>query len=229
MGQWIQLTAADGHSLSGYFAKPEGPAKGGLVILQEIFGVNHHIQQVVDDYASLGFVALAPALFDRLQRGFESGYENYGPGRALKDQLDWEQSLLDIQAAMDVVATKAPQGKVAVVGYCFGGSLAWLSAARLNPVAAVCYYGGAIASLLDKAPNCPTMAHFGETDSLIPMTDVIAIEKAHPDVEVILYPAGHGFNCDERSDFNEDCARLAKQRTLQFLSTQFTRQETRIS
>ena len=216
MGEKLELTAEDGHRLQAYLARPVGPPRGGLVVCQEIFGVNHHIREVADGYAESGYLAIAPALFDRLRPGVELEYnaDDVAEGRALKTATAWDQAVTDIGAA---AARAAEAGKVGVVGYCWGGSLAWLAACRLPVAAAVGYYGGQIHEHREEDPGCPVMLHFGERDSMIPPEHVEAIGARHPEVEIFTYPAGHGFNCRPRADFEPESAALAFERTLAFL------------
>ena len=218
MGKNIRLTADDGHELDAYVAESAGPARAAIVVVQEIFGVNSHIRSVADGYAAEGFLAIAPALFDRAERHVELGY---GPaemqqGMRLATQVGIDAALKDVAAAM-AYGRKALGKKVGVVGFCFGGSLAWLAATRLGADAAVGYYGGRIASYAAEVPGCPVMLHFGRKDPHIAMAEVDKIRAAHPDLPVFLYDAGHGFNCDQRKDFEPGSARLARQRTLEFL------------
>jgi len=215
MGELIDLTAADGHSLSAYQAKPQGRTRGALVIIQEIFGVNEHIRRVCDDFASEGYHTIAPALFDRVLRNTELGYtpDDVARGREIRADARWDDAVLDVAAALD---TPGP-GDVAVVGYCWGGSMAWLAATRLKPAAAVCYYGGQIIDFAKEQPGCPVMMHFGEQDSAIPMTDVESIQREQVGVEVFTWPAGHGFNCDARASYDAECASQARKHTLNFL------------
>jgi carboxymethylenebutenolidase len=217
MGQMVSLKAKDGHKLGAYVATPKDKPKGGLVIIQEIFGVNHHIKSVCDRYAALGYAAVAPALFDRVQPDVSLGYEpkDIEQGRAIRMKLSLDNMLDDTQAAID----HAKQfGKVAVIGYCLGGSLAFLAATRLSGVAAtVGYYGGMIVQHLEEMPKVPVILHFGETDQSIPMADVEKIKKAQPGVPIYVYAAGHGFSCDERGAYNAAAAKLALDRTTAFL------------
>jgi len=218
MGQWIKLTASDGFQASAYQAGPEFAPRAGIVLLQEIFGVNHHIRSVADEYADEGYLVVAPALFDRAERGVELGYGSEDRSRALDlmRQIETDAALADTAAAI-AVAQKA--GKVAVLGYCWGGTLAYASACRLPGLAAACgYYGGGIAKMRHETPKVPTMLHFGQKDEHIGMGDVESIKAAHRDMPVHVYPAGHGFNCSERSTFDENSAELAKTRTLAFFS-----------
>jgi carboxymethylenebutenolidase len=215
--QTLTLTAADGHQFSAYRADPDGAARGGIVVIQEIFGVNGHIRGVADRFAAAGYAALAPALFDRLARGTELGYDEAGitRGRELRAELGWDDPLKDVAAA---VAALADAGKVGAVGYCWGGSVAWLSATRLAVAGAVSYYGGQIIEFKDEPPRAPALMHFGDKDAGIPMTDVEAIRAAQPAVPIHVYPAGHGFNCDQRADFHKESADLALERTLAFFA-----------
>lgn len=216
MGSRIQLTASDGHASSAYRADPQGDARGGIVIVQEVFGVNDHVRGVCDGYAADGYTVVAPALFDRVKQGVELGYEgeDLTHGRELRGQLGWDNPLLDVQAAADALGSS---GKVAVIGYCFGGSVAWLAATRLAVDAAVGYYGGQVADFIDEEPKCPVLLHFGETDVFIPIENVDKIHERRPDIPLYRYPAGHGFNCESRADYHEESARLARERTLNFL------------
>ena len=216
MGEKAQITAGDGHELAAYVARPQGELHGGLVVVQEIFGVNEHIRAVADGFAAEGYLAVAPALFDRIRPGIELGYDEAGvaEGRALRPQVGWEATVYDVTAAMSLAAEAGPVG---VVGYCWGGSIAWLAACRLSPAAAVCFYGGHIYEFRNEAPNCPVMFHFGEQDQGIPLEQAQAVQAAHPDCPFFTYPAGHGFNCDLRGSYHAESADLARRRTLDFL------------
>ncbi len=218
MGEMIELTASDGHKLSAYRAEPSGPVNGGLVVVQEIFGVNGHMKKLCDRFAAAGYVAVAPALFDRLEPRLELPYDEAGTarGRELKGQIAWEDTVKDVEAAM---SNLAGTGKIGVVGYCWGGSVAWLAATRLKPVASVCYYGGQINDFRQEAPNCPVQMHFGRTDPMIPPEHVEAVAQAQAEasVEIHLYDAGHGFTCDERGSFHAESTELSENRTLTFL------------
>ena len=219
MGQDITLTSKDGFQLGAYKADPEGKPRGAVVVIQEIFGVNHHIRSVTDRYAQLGFVAIAPALFDRGEKNFQSGYDGAAmdKARGFAGKIPLDQRLADTQAAIDAVKSA---GKVAVLGYCMGGSIAFLSATRLNNVAAaVGYYGGQIAQVCSEKPKAPVMLHFGEKDQSIPLTDVEKIKAAQPGVPIFVYKdAGHGFHCDERGSFNAEAAQVAACRSEEFLA-----------
>jgi carboxymethylenebutenolidase len=223
MGSFVQLTAADGFQFPAYVAQPPVRSKGGLVVLQEIFGVNSHIQEVADGYAAEGYFVVAPSTFHRVQTGVELGYTeaDMGTGFALKtavEALPAPGVLADIQAA---IRHAAQGGKVGIVGYCWGGLLTWRSAGELVGLsAAVPYYGGGMTTPAETArqPQVPVLAHFAEQDSWIPMDTVQAFRQAHPGVTVHTYPAHHGFNCNQRGSWNADAAQLARQRSLAFLA-----------
>jgi len=209
------ITCADGFELGAYEASPAGEAKGAVVVIQEIFGVNSHIRSVVDGYAEAGFYAIAPAIFDRLERDIQLGYteDDMNTGIELAFQkLDMNQTLADLQSTIDAAEQ---QGKVGVVGYCFGGLLTWLSSCNLNKVsAASAYYGGGIPDNADMTPSCPIILHFGEQDAHIPMDSVAAFQEKQPDLPVHVYAADHGFNCDQRDAYDATAASQARERTL---------------
>jgi carboxymethylenebutenolidase len=216
-GAWTSLQAADGHRLAAWIATPAGPPRGALVLVQEIFGVNEHIRGVAAGYAADGYTVVAPALFDRLERGVELGYtaDDVARGRELKNASGNERPLLDLDAARRRAASA---GRVAVVGYCWGGLLSWIAAARLEGLAAaVPYYGGGMPEHAALAPRCPVSAHFGRRDAMIPLDGVETLRRAQPGVELHLYDADHGFNCDQRASFDATAAALARERTLAFL------------
>jgi len=225
MGQFINLTAADGFTVPAYVAKPEGKPRGGVVVVQEIFGVNSHIRAVTDRFAAQGYLAVAPATFERVKPGVEMGYseEDMKAGFELKtavSALPGAGVLQDLQAAIDHAA-KASGGKVGIIGFCWGGLLTWRAACLLDGLsAAIPYYGGGITAEeeIERQPKCPVMAHFGDQDHWIPMEGIEAFTKAHPEVEVHVYPANHGFNCDQRGSYNEDAAKLARERSLAFFA-----------
>ena len=221
MQERIDLTAADGHRLAANIAAPKTKARGALVLVQEIFGVNSHIRALADGFAAEGFLVVAPALFDRVERSVELGYtpDDIQRGRALKEACPAEPALLDLQAAMTLARSRlGATGRVGMVGYCWGGLLSWLAACEFDALAAsVPYYGGGIPEQVARQPRCPVLAHFGERDAHIPLEGVAALRKAHPGVTVHLYPAGHGFNCDQRGSYDAACAAQARQRTLAFL------------
>ena len=218
MGKQFTLTAADQHRLGAYRADPKGAAKGGIVVIQEIFGVNRHIRAVCDRLANEGYAAVAPALFDRTEPNFECGYtpDEIANARKFVANPDFPAMLRDTQAAIDELKK---DGAVGILGFCMGGTIAFLAAAEATGLsAAVCYYGGHIIKMVDKTPKCPTQMHFGEKDASIPMSDVETIKKKHPQCEIFVYPdAGHGFNCDERGSYNADATKLAWQRSVEFL------------
>jgi len=214
MGQTVELTAADGHRLSGYLAEPAGKPRGGIVVIQEIFGVTRHIRAVADQYAAAGFLALAPALFDRVERNVDVPYTDVQKGFGYMQAMKNDLVMQDVEAAIQRLSTA---GKVGVVGYCWGGTMAYLAAARLAIGAAVAYYGGGIHTLLAEKPRAPVMFHFGEKDAHIPLSAVDQIKAAYPDGIYYLYPADHGFNCTDRASFDPPSAKLALERSLEFL------------
>jgi carboxymethylenebutenolidase len=218
MGTKIKLNAADGHELDAYVAESSGPARGAIVLIQEIFGVNSHIRSVADDYANEGFHVIAPALFDRVQPNLELSYNPADTAQGMKAarQIGMDAALKDVAGAIAHARAEWPDLNVAVLGYCYGGSLAWLAATRLDPAAAVCYYGGQIAANAAETPRCPVMMHFGAKDPHIGPAEIEKIKAAHPDLPLFLYDAGHGFNCDQRKDYEPKSASLARQRTLEF-------------
>ncbi|HLY40535.1 MAG TPA: dienelactone hydrolase family protein [Terracidiphilus sp.] len=221
MGETVVLQASDGQKLDAYVARPAGKPIAGLVVIQEIFGVNRHIRSVADDYAKDGFLAVAPALFDRVQKGVELTYEpaDGQKGMGMVKQIEISKSLADVDAALDY-ARKQAGGKAGVIGYCYGGLLAWLSATRLHPGVAVGYYAGGIGNYAGEQPKAPMQLHFGKLDNHIPRDQVDKVAAAHPDVEIHWYDgAGHGFNCDMRSAYNPEAAALARTRALAFLKS----------
>jgi len=217
MGKFIELKAADGHKLAAYVATPAGKPRGGVIVIPEIFGVNSHIQQVTDGFAADGYLAVAPAMFDRAQRDYDTGYSQpeIQAGVAIMQKLDWKQSMLDVQAA---VAEAKKGGKVGIVGYCYGGTVSWVAAARLSGLAcAVPYYGGGMPGFIGEKPKCPTMCNFGEADQSPTLAQAKEIAAAHPSITAHFYPgAGHGFNCDQRGSWNAEAAKLARSRTIEF-------------
>ena len=216
MGDMIELTAADGHMLNGYLAKPDGEPRGGVVILQEIFGITGHIRRVADQYASHGLLTIAPSLFDRIRPGIVLDYADVEEARGLMMQLDRDHVVDDMAAAADAVRSA---GKVAAIGYCWGGAMADLAACRVAVDAAVSYYGRMTVEWLDEKPKCPVLYHYGAQDPLIPPELVEQISAGRPGMESFVYDdAGHGFNCDERGDYRPDSAALALQRTFSFLA-----------
>jgi carboxymethylenebutenolidase len=215
----ITLTAADGFQSSAYLCEPAHAPKGAIVVLQEIFGVNSHIRSVADGYAAAGYRVIAPSTFDRVSPGIELGYtpDDMETGSGLKaavEALPAPGVLQDIQAAVDFVASA---GKVGIVGYCWGGLLVWRSAEQVRGLsAAVSYYGGGMTVGAEPArkPAVPTMSHFGDQDTHISVDSVKAFEHAHPEVEVHLYAANHGFNCDQRGAYDANASATALERSL---------------
>lgn len=219
MSEWVKLKASDGVELSAYVATPEGEPIAGLVVVQEIFGVNAHIRSVADGYAKDGFLVVAPAIFDRIERDVDIGYdpESWNKAMTLYPQLNPEVSLLDVAAAVDYAAS-ATGKKVGVVGYCYGGSMAWLAATRLPVAAAVGYYGGYIGNYATEKPKAPVMLHFGKLDDHIPSSVAEAVHETSPEVEIYWYEAGHAFNRDaDPHAYVPDAAKLARERSLSFL------------
>ena len=217
MGSMIELQAADGHKLAAYRADPQGRPRGAVVVVQEIFGVNSHIKGIADGYAKDGWLAIAPAMFDRAQRGYDTGYSQpeIQAGIAVMQKLDWKQTLLDVEAA---VAEAKKAGKVGIVGYCWGGTVSWVAAARTAGLACSApYYGGGMPGFIVEKPKIPTLCHFGELDQSPTLEQSKAIAKAHPEITAHFYPgAGHGFNCDQRGSYHAESAKLARQRTVEF-------------
>ena len=221
MGKFIELKAADGHKLAAYVATPAGKPRGGVVVIPEIFGVNSHIRQVTDGFAADGYLAVAPAMFDRARRNYDTGYSQpeIEAGVAIMQKLDWKQGMLDVEAA---VAEAKKAGRVGIVGYCYGGTVSWMAAARVSGLAcAVPYYGGGMHGLIGERPKIPVMCNFGEADQSPTLAQAKEIAAAHPAITAHFYPgAGHGFNCDQRGSWNPEAAKLARQRTLEFFRKQ---------
>ena len=215
-GRKMQLASkADGFILDAYHTAPEDARQGGLVLVQEIFGVTEHIREICDSFAADGYEVIAPNFYDRLEPDFAASYsaEDVAKGARYSQETPWDQVQGDLQAAIDVLAEHGP---VHVTGFCWGGTAAWLAACRCEGVAsASSFYGRRIPELLAETSKCPTILHFGKTDASIPMDVVDQIGEAHPDIPIYLYDAGHGFFSDRRADYNADCARLARLRTLQ--------------
>lgn len=219
MPGFIELTASDGHRLAAWVAEPSGAPRGAVVVAQEIFGVNSHIRAITEGFAADGFLAIAPALFDRAERGFETGYTPDDIARARKVM----QGLSIDDAIKDVVATvtwASRSGRVGITGYCWGGTVAWVAAARVDGLAcAVPYYGGAMPGYIGETPRCPVMMHFGENDTMPSADQARAIAAAHPSAIAHFYDAGHGFNCDQRGSYDAAASNLARERTLAFFAT----------
>jgi carboxymethylenebutenolidase len=212
-----ELKAADGHKLAAYRAEPAGKARGAVVVIQEIFGVNTHIRSIADGYAADGYLVIAPAMFDRVQRNYDTGYSQpeIQAGIALMQKLDWKEAMQDAAAALEAVKAA---GKVGIVGYCWGGTVTWVAAARLSGLACASpYYGGGMPGFIGEKPKCPTLCHFGEQDQSPTLAQAKAIAAAHPEITAHYYVgAGHGFNCDQRGSFNAEASKLARERTLAF-------------
>jgi carboxymethylenebutenolidase len=213
----LQLRAADGHTFSAWVSRPEGHARGGIVVVQEIFGVTGHIERVADQFAAAGYLAIAPALFDRQQRGVNLTYDDAGiaQGVGYMQQADFGQVMADLKAAIDAVAHAGPVG---MVGYCWGGLVTYLAGSRTGIAAGIAYYGGGIARMLEPVPRCPMQFHFGEQDAHIPLRDVEQIRATFPQGEYHMYAAGHGFNCTDRASHDAAAAHLAFARTKEFFS-----------
>ena len=211
----LQLLAADGNQLSAYLVKPVGPPRGAVVVVQEIFGVNSHIRRMAEQFAAQGYLAIAPALFDRQRKGVDLGYDAAGfqAGVELMGKATGEGALPDVNSAIDAVSHA---GRVGMVGYCWGGHVTYLAGCKANIAAGVVYYGGSLTSLLPATPRCPMLFHFGEHDGHISLKDVEQLRQAYPQGTYHLYPAGHGFNCSERADFDAASAHLAFDRTIEF-------------
>ena len=218
MGDFTTLMARDGHEFRAYLSAPKDiKPKGAILVIQEIFGVNSHIRAVTDSFAAAGYIAIAPSLFDRIRMGIEMGYtdKDMQEGRGYVAQLQPDQTLKDLSAALTIVKHA---GRVGAVGYCWGGRMSYLAASELPLSCSVVYYGGGITQTLDKKPKCPMMYHFGERDKHITQDDVAKIKAANPEGQFYLYPADHGFNCDQRGSYDAPSAALARTRTLEFFA-----------
>ena len=217
MGHNITLTSSDGHELDAYVSIPSGPSKAAIIIIQEIFGVNEHIKNLVNNFSARGYASIAPAMFDRAEKNISLSYtsKDIEIGRSYIEKINWEETPLDIRAA---VSQMRVYGSVGLVGYCWGGTAAWLAATNDTGIScSVGYYGGRIIDFLNQKPSVPVMLHFGEKDKGIPMDAVNEIKNHQPQVSVHIYPeADHGFNCDLRSSYHADSAKLALKRTLEF-------------
>ena len=216
MSDFEHALAQDGHITDVYVAKPESQVLATIVILQEIFGITDHIKDICNQYAAHGYLAVAPALYDRIRKNIVLDYSSFLEGKDYKMQLNDEQTLMDIEAA---IALAEKDSKVGVVGFCFGGALAYLTSTRLNLSCVISYYGGGIAEkYINQKPLCPIMYHFGALDSAIPLSEVAAIKSSHPEGVFHIYEdAGHGFNCNFRKDYHEESANIASTRSLDFL------------
>ncbi|MBT9332714.1 dienelactone hydrolase family protein [Paracidobacterium acidisoli] len=223
MSETVKLKAGDGHEFDAYVARPAGEPIAGLVVVQEIFGVNSHIRSVADSYAKDGFLAVAPALFDRYERGVDLGYQ--GPdmekARTFLPHLNMDFAVSDVAVALDYARGESGK-KTGIIGYCFGGTVAWLAATRLHPDAAVGYYGGGIGRFASEHSTAPVQLHFGKLDQHIPKEEVDKVQAANPSVEVFWYDAGHAFNADPRPSYDAASAKLARERSLAFLKEHLT-------
>jgi carboxymethylenebutenolidase len=220
MGDDIMLTASDGHALGAYLCEPYGECKGSVIVVQEIFGVNVHIRDVVERFAAVGYKTIAPALYDRFETGFQTGYEPDDIARGRDFKTAANENLDGVMADMEAAyAAVSDTGKVAVTGFCWGGFVVWLAACRMNIQAAAGYYGGGIIDFVDEKPKCPTILHFGERDHSISLDDVNVIAKAHPEVVVNIYEADHGFHCDMRGSFDSRAANIAGMRTIRLFDS----------
>lgn len=217
MGETIRLTSAfDCFEFDAYHAGVSDARRGGLLLIQEIFGVTDHIRELADGFAEDGYEVVAPSFYDRLERGFQADYspESIQNGVAYSQATPWDQVAADAQGAIDAL-----KGPVFAAGYCWGGAATWLAACRCEGLAAAsAFYGRRISELVAEAPRCPVILHFGKSDASIPPERVEEIRAAHPDVPVYLYDAGHGFFSDRRADYHADSARLARLRTLAFFT-----------
>jgi carboxymethylenebutenolidase len=216
MGKMIELSASDGHKLAAYKAEPSGKPRGGLVVIQEIFGVNKHIKEVADSYAADGYLVIAPAMFDRVQKNVDLGYtpDDIAKGREIRGKVTNDMAVKDAQAAINEAA-KA--GKVGIVGYCWGGLVTWLAAAKATGLSAAApYYGGGILDNADLQPKVPLMGHFGDKDQHIPVDGVRKLAEKYKQHPIFIYSADHGFNCDHRGSYNAPAAKQARERTLEF-------------
>lgn len=226
MGSMITLRAADDTNLPVYLAEPSGVRRGSLVVIQEIFGVNLYVRSVADQFAEAGYVCYAPDLFHRIEPGIELGYEaaDVERGRELKDQTGWDLAVMDVQSC---IATLLIDHKVGVVGFCYGGSLSWLSACRgYGMEAVVCYYGGQIAAFPDRPAKAPVQMHFGDQDASIPPKDVEKIRAFATDADIHVYQGGHGFACAMRGSYHPGSAGLANERTLAFFAKHVAKEGT---
>jgi len=221
MGKMIELTASDGHKLGAYRADPAGEnagkPRGGIVVIQEIFGVNSHVKSLADGFAADGYLAIAPAMFDRVEKNFDVGYqpEDMARGRDVRAKVPNDAALKDAEAAIKAASSG---GKVGIVGYCWGGTIAWLAAGKLSGITcSVPYYGGGILADAELAPKVPVMGHFGDKDAHIPVDGVKKLAAKYPQQQIFIYAADHGFNCDQRGSYNAPAAKQARGRTLDFL------------
>ena len=218
-GKTVTLMARDRHQASAYEVRPQGKTRGGLILAQEIFGVTGHIRRVCDGYAAHGYHVIAPAFFDRIRPGIELGYskDDAVTGRDLRSKIGWDEVFADVEAARDRLGGA---GRIGVLGYCWGGTIAWRTAGQIASIAAgVCYYPTLIGPSIAEKPHCPVLMHFGERDSLATLEQAGQLRAAQgADVEIQVYPASHGFNCDEIANYHEASSALALKRTLEFFA-----------
>jgi carboxymethylenebutenolidase len=212
----LTIVSRDGFEFGAYRAEPEGRRRGGLVLIQEIFGVNENIRALADSFAADGFEVIAPSLYDRIQPGFTAGYDPEGveAAREVAKAVVWDLVTADLQASINHM-----RGPVFAAGYCWGGSATWVAACRCDGLAAAsAFYGRLIPTFLDEEPRCPIILHFGERDATIPMSEVEKITAAKPHLPVYTYDAGHGFFSDRRADYAPEASALARERTLAFFA-----------
>jgi carboxymethylenebutenolidase len=219
-GSMIKMTTSDGAEIGVYHVEPKGTRRGGLVLIQEIFGVTEHIKECCDSFTDEGYEVLGPSLYDREAPDFAVSYSPEDIQKAIKiarGEHPFQLSIADSQTCIDALKSKGP---VFITGYCYGGSVTWAAACKCDGLAAASgYYGGNIPQMAEWQPKCPTILHFGRHDHGIPMEQVERIQKLHPDVPVYIYDAGHGFNSDRRQDYNPEAASLARRRTLELFKT----------
>lgn len=218
MGERIKLTASDGFAFNAYRAMPEGTPRGGVVLIQEVWGLNHWIRSVADRWAQHGYLTIAPAMFDRVEYGYES--DNYGPDQfviigELMKKFDMQTAMLDVDAA---IKAAAEGGKVGITGYCFGGRISWIAAHHgMGLTAASGYYGGGVPNYIDLAPSIPIEMHFGDRDKGIPLEQIEALKTRHPSADIYVYAGDHGFcNSDRPGNFDEAACTKASARSLAF-------------
>lgn len=216
-GTLIQMKSRDGFEFDAWHVKPTGPRKSGVIVIQEIFGLSDHVKEMTERFGAAGYEAIAPSMYDRAEPGFTVQAQDVAAGMARGRELAMgngpDNALNDMGGVFDVLSKS---GKVYVTGYCYGGSMSWLAAARIDGLAAAsCYYGGNIPQMIGMKPKCPTICHFGAKDAHIPLVGAVdKIEAAHPDIPVYIYDAGHGFSRRNSSDYDAAADALAFERTL---------------
>ena len=214
-GKMIEMTMADGATIGVYHVPPSGERRGGLVLIQEIFGVTEHIQELSDGYAADGYEVLAPALYDREAPGLQASYTPEDVQKAIKVARELHPFALSITDTQTCIDALKGAGPVFITGYCYGGSVSWVAACRCEGLAAASgYYGSLVPQFAAETPKCPTILHFGARDAGIPLEGVRKVEALHPEVGVYIYDAGHGFNSDRRTDYDAEAARLGRERTI---------------